>query len=261
MAMPHAEVARRLLHEHDAGEPFHALEPEAGVGDLSSAYAVQRELVELLRPRGGATAGYKIGLTSLRMQRFCGIDQPIAGVVLANGVVGTGAILQGKRYGHVGLEFEIAVRLGRDLPAPGAPYDERAVAGAVDGVAAAVEVVDDRRADYASLDVRSLVADNSWNAGAVLAEFRTDWPDLAQAAGIVLLNGVEVDHGHGRDVLGHPFVPLTWLANHLATTAGGLRAGDIVLTGSLVTTRFPKESETYCYELAGIGTVDLSVTI
>jgi len=135
------------------------------------------------------------------------------------------------------------------------------VAGAVDGVAAAVEVVDDRRADYASLDVRSLVADNSWNAGAVLAEFRTDWPDLAQAAGIVLLNGVEVDHGHGRDVLGHPFVPLTWLANHLATTAGGLRAGDIVLTGSLVTTRFPKESETYCYELAGIGTVDLSVTI
>ena len=76
MAMPHAEVARRLLHEHDAGEPFHALEPEAGVGDLSSAYAVQRELVELLRPRGGATAGYKIGLTSLRMQRFCGIDQP-----------------------------------------------------------------------------------------------------------------------------------------------------------------------------------------
>jgi len=77
----------------------------------------------------------------------------------------------------------------------------------------------------------------------------------------VLLNSVEVDRGHGRDVLGHPFVPLTWLANHLATTAGGLRAGDIVLTGSLVTTRFPKESETYRYELAGIGTVDLSVTI
>ena len=67
--------------------------------------------------------------------------------------------------------------------------------------------------------------------------------------------------GHGRDVLGHPFVPLTWLANHLAATGDGLRAGDIVLTGSLVTTRFPQVSETYFYELAGIGTVDLSVTL
>src|SRR6266404_3342586 len=177
MTLSHAEVARQLLREHGAGQDFHTLGPEAGVVDLDNAYGVQRQFVELLRPKAGATVGYKIGLTSARMQKMCGIDQPIAGVVLANGVVGTGAILQGKRYGRVGLEFEIAVRLGRDLPAPGAPYDERAVAGAVDGVAAAVEVVDDRRADYSSLDVRSLVADNSWNAGAVLAEFRTDWPD------------------------------------------------------------------------------------
>ena len=261
MAMSHAEVARQLLQEHDLGQGFHTLAPEVGVVDLASAYGVQRHLVELLRPKGGATAGYKIGLTSARMQKMCGIDQPIAGVVLANRVVSSGAILQGKRYGRVGLEFEVGVRLGRDLPAAGAPYDAQTVGQAVDGVCAAVEVVDDRRADYKSLDVRSLVADNSWNAGAILGEFKEDWPDLAAVSGVVMLNGVEVDRGHGRDVLGHPFVPLTWLANHLAAAGNGLRAGDVVLTGSLVTTRFPRESETYSYELAGIGTVDLSVTM
>jgi len=261
MAMSHAEVARQLFHEHAVGQNFHTLGPETGVVDLDSAYGVQRHLVELLRPMAGATAGYKIGLTSARMQKMCGIDQPIAGVVLASRVAGSGAILNGKRYGRVGLEFEIGVRLGRDLPAAGAPYDMQWVGQAVDGVCAAVEVVDDRRADYKSLDVRSLVADNSWNAGAVLGEFKKDWPDLAVVSGVVMLNGAEVDRGHGRDVLGHPFVPLTWLANHLAATGDGLRSGDIVLTGSLVTTRFPQQSETYRYELAGIGAVDFSVTM
>ena len=261
MALSHAELARQLLLEHGTGQNFHTLDPAAGVADLTIAYGVQRELVELLRPQGGPTVGYKIGLTSARMQKMCGIDQPIAGVVLANRVVGSGAILQGKRYGRVGLEFEVGVRLGRDLPAAGAPYDAPTVGQAVDGVCAAVEVVDDRRADYKSLDVRSLVADNSWNAGAILGEFKKEWPDLAAVRGVVKLNGIEVDRGHGRDVLGHPFVPLTWLANHLAAAGNGLRAGDFVLTGSLVTTRFPQESETYRYELAGIGTVDLSVTM
>ena len=64
----------------------------------------------------------------------------------------------------------------------------------------------------------------------------------------------------GRDVLGHPFEPLTWLANHLAKTGEGLRAGEIVLTGSLVTTRFPTETETYEFELVGLGTVRVTIT-
>jgi 2-keto-4-pentenoate hydratase len=259
MVLSPSAVARQLLAEHAQGRNFHTLAPEAGVVDLDSAYDVQRHFVDLLRPDVGHTAGYKIGLTSARMQKMCGIDQPIAGVVLAGRLAASGARLRAKDYAHIGLEFEIGVRLARDLPAAGAPYSQEAVAQAVDAVCAAVEVVDDRRADYKSLDVRSLIADNSWNAGAILGEFRTAWPDLAAARGLVKRNGIDVDQGHGRDVLGHPFVPLSWLANHLARTGAGLRAGDVVLTGSLVTTRFPQETEAYRYELEGIGTVELTV--
>jgi 2-keto-4-pentenoate hydratase len=261
MALSPAKVGRLLYDEHAAGTRFHTLGPEAGLVDLPAAYAVQRELVELLRPKLGQTVGYKIGLTSARMQKFCNIDQPIAGVVLANRVAASGAALTGRDYGRVGLEFEVGVRLGRDLPASGAPYDAEGIAKAVDAVCAAVEVVDDRHADYTSLDVRSLVADNSWNAGAILGDLTTHWPDLAAVSGAVMLDGVEVDRGHGRDVLGHPFIPLAWLANHLAARGEALRAGEVVLTGSLVTTRFPQKSESYRYELAGVGSVDLTVTI
>ncbi len=256
-----ADVGRQLLDEHRNGTRFHNLGPQCGVSDLASAYAVQREYVALMRPSQGAAAGYKIGLTSQRMQQMCKIDQPIAGVLFASRVKKSGAVLKARDYGRLGVEFEIAVRVGRDLPAMGRPYDAETVGRVVDGVSAAVEIVDDRNADFAALDVLSLIADNSWSGGAVLAEMRTSWPDLAAARGVLFIDGKEVDSGHGRDVLGHPFVPLAWLANRLIADGSSLKAGDIVLTGSLVTTKFPKVSGRYRYELAGIGTVDFTVEV
>jgi len=255
------ELARLLVQEHAAGKKFHPLGPETGVTDLASAYAVQRRFVELMSEAAGAPAGYKIGLTSARMQKMCGIDQPVAGVVLASRVAQSGVVLQARRYHHVGLEFEVGVRLGRDLPRGEAPFTRDRVAQAVGGVCAAVEVVDDRSADYSTLDALSLIADNSWNAGAVLGAFSGSWDNLEAATGIVRLNGQEIDRGYGRDVLGHPFVPLTWLANHLAEAGGALRAGDVVLTGSLIPTRFPKEAGAFRFDLAGIGAVELTVEI
>jgi 2-keto-4-pentenoate hydratase len=259
MATLDDKLARLLMKEHAAGTKFHPLSPETGVTDLASAYAVQRRYVALMTESAGAPAGYKIGLTSARMQKMCNIDQPVAGVVLASRVMQSGVVLQARRYHHMGLEFEVGVRLGRDLPRGEAPFTMERVAQAVDGVCPAVEVVDDRNADYATLEALSLIADNSWNAGAVLGAFSKSWDNLEAATGIVALNGQEIDRGHGRDVLGHPFVPLTWLANHLAETGGALRAGDVVLTGSLIPTRFPKEPGAFRYGLSGVGTIELSV--
>jgi 2-keto-4-pentenoate hydratase len=249
------------MREHAAGEPFHPLAPEAGVDDLAAAYAVQRNLVELLNPEGIAPAGYKIGLTSRRMQEMCGVDSPLAGVVLANRVHGSGVELSRGNYGRLGLEFEIGARLQRDLPASCAPFDTEAIAWATGGLCAAVEVVDDRCADYGTLDARSIIADNAWNAGVVLGQFIRPWPDLAEVEGIVRLNGCDVDWGKGRDVLGHPFVPLAWLANLLAASGEGLKTGQIVLTGSLVPTRFPAAGEHYQFELKGIGAVSVAVRV
>jgi 2-keto-4-pentenoate hydratase len=255
-------LADQLMREHAEGAQFRPFTGLLGRADVDGAYAIQRAYVRRLRAAtGAAPAGYKIGLTSKRMQAMCGIDHPIAGVVLANRVHPSGTRLHARDYGRVGLEFEIAVRLGADLPASAAPFDRARVAAAVGAICPAVEVVDDRRADYAKLEVASLVADNSWNAGIVLGEWQSRWPDLEAVRGVVRLNGAEVDAGHGRDVLGHPFAPLVWLAEHLAQSGEGLRAGDIVMTGSLVTTRFPAETEAYEFELAGLGVVAVTVEV
>lgn len=253
-------LAQRLLREHEQGSQFRPFAAANGATSLADAYAIQERFVTRLRERRGEPVGYKIGLTSQRMQAMCGIDSPIAGIVLAAGVHRSGAGVALGSYGRLGLEFEIGIRIGAELDPKTAPFTVESIAGHVGGVCAAIEIVDDRRADYAELDILSLVADNSWNAGIVLGEFRESWPELGAVLGIVRSNGVEVDRGHGRDVLGHPFAPLAWLANHLAATGRTLRAGDIVMTGSLVTTRFPTEPEAYEFEVEGLGRVALSVS-
>lgn len=122
MATLYDELARLLVQEHTAGTKFHKMGPETGITNLEAAYGVQRRFVELMSEAAGAPAGYKIGLTSARMQKMCGIDQPVAGVVLATRVMKTGVVLQARRYHHVGLEFEVGVRLGRDLARDAAPF-------------------------------------------------------------------------------------------------------------------------------------------
>ncbi len=256
--MDHPALAAELLRQHHAREQSRAL-PGLARTDVGAAYAIQRDLVRLLRAEANAApVGYKIGLTSARMQAMCGIDHPIGGVVLAHRVHASGVKLNAAAFGRIGLEFEIGMKITRDVTGP---FDLASVGACVGAVCAAVEVVDDRRADYKTLEVASLVADNSWNAGIVLGAWRTTWPDLESVRGVVHLNGAEVDSGHGRDVLGHPFAPLIWLAEHLANAGEGLRAGDIVLTGSLVTTRFPAISEAYRFDVAGIGSVAIDVEV
>lgn len=246
-------AARELVAEHRSGARFHRI---AGINDLSDAYRVQDAYIAGIIG-DNATAGYKIGLTSKRMQEMCGIDQPIRGTIFANRVARSGVHLSLADYHHLGLEFEICVRLGRDLQPGAVPFTPEGAGAAVDAVAAAIELVDDRHADYSVLHCETLVADNSWNAGVVLGAFVAPPPRLDEVEGIAYQDGVEFSRGRGADALGHPFVPLAWLANHLAASGGMLRKGDIVMTGSIVTTRFPAAPFTYRFDVAGIGSVEV----
>ncbi len=252
-------VARTLLDEHRRGARFRPFAAAAGVANLDQAYAVQRTYVRLqMEDRRTARVGYKVGLTSPRMQAMCKIDRPIAGVILGDRLHRSGVVLEAARYGRAGLEFELAARLGRDLDGDLAA-DPAAVAGAIDAVCPAVEIVDDRHCDYAMLDVLSLVADNSWNAGVVLGDWRSPPAGLDGLEGVVSVNGKNDDRGTGRDVLGHPYNSVAWVAQHLARTGERLRAGEIVMTGNWVTTKFPAQSSAYRFDLPGLGAVEVSI--
>jgi 2-keto-4-pentenoate hydratase len=250
-------MAEGLLTEHRTGVPFKSFLPQGA--SISDAYDVQDGYVALLRAEQGEAIGYKVGLTSKAMQSFCGIDHPIGGVVLAKRLHQSGATIRRADYGRLGLEFEVAVRIKSDVPPSATPLSPAGIRPHIDGVGAAIEVVDDRAADYSHLDVRSLVADNSWNAGIVVSNFVTSWPDLEAVRGRATKDGALIGEGHGRDILGHPFNSVAWLAAQLAGRGDRLKAGQIVMTGSVMKTVFPTEDAAYRFDLEGLGSVEVHV--
>ena len=231
----------------------------AGIAPKTEAegYRIQHAVHGLLAADVGARTGYKIGCTSAVMQQYLDIPHPCAGGVFAKGVFDSGVRLRASDYVRVGVECEIAVRLARDLPATAAPFTADAVAGTIEAYLPAIEIVDDRYVEWQSMGAPALVADDFFAAGCVLgpAVARTAAPDLLTVVGRALINGAEVGQGTGADVLGHPHHALAWLANHLAAETKGLRAGEIVLTGSLVKTVWLYAGDSVAMELLGLGTV------
>jgi 2-keto-4-pentenoate hydratase len=253
-------AAQSLLAAHKANLQFKSLGPPDKPSTISDAYDIQDRYVALLRSEHGDAVGFKVGLTSATMQKFCGIDHPIAGVVLASRVHQSGTTVRRADFGRLGLEFEIAVRIKSDVPVTRAPCTAEMIGPHVGGVCAAIELVDDRSADYSNLDVLSLVADNSWNGGIVLSEFAAKWPDLEPVAGRATKDRDAIGEGRGRDILGHPFNSVAWLATQLNSRgSGGLKAGQVVMTGSVMKTVFPDGDASYRFDLEGVGLVEVQV--
>jgi 2-keto-4-pentenoate hydratase len=256
-------AARFLCEEHHARQPFAPLPATLAPRTVDEAYAVQEAFHALMTEVHGPVAGYKIALTTPVMQQMVGFYTPIAGAILAGTIHATPVALRRADYGRLGVESEVAVRLGADLPAAKAPYSRDQVADAVATVMPAFELVDDRQADYAQLaaQVLTLIADNAWNAGIVLGAPRRDWHavDLSAARGVMVINGAVVGEGRGHDVMGHPFEALLWLVNMLAQQGKGLTQGMIVMTGSLVATKFVKAGDTVSLSVEGLGEVRVSM--
>jgi 2-keto-4-pentenoate hydratase len=249
-------AAELLAQARRARQRLGSLPEDCRPADLGAAYAVQDALHHRLAATGwGALAGHKIGCTTPVMQRFLGIDHPCAGGVFAATVQHERGVFRHADFLHVGVECEIAVRLARDLPAQGAPYDRSDVADAVGACMAAIEVVDDRYADYRALDTPTLVADDFFNAACVLGTPVENWRalDLAALRGRLAINGAEVGTGRGGDILGHPLEALAWLANALASRGQYLKAGEFVLLGSVVETRWVEQGDLVEASIEGLG--------
>jgi 2-keto-4-pentenoate hydratase len=255
-------AAKTIAAARRTRTPLNSLAAALAPQDEAEGYEIQRAVHDLLLPYVGAMIGYKIGCTSAVMQQYLGIPHPCGGGVFEKGVHDSGATLRAADFVRVGLECEIAVKLGHDLAPSQAPFTAGSVAQAIDAYLPAIELVDDRYVKWETLGAPTLVADDFFAAGCVLGQpvTRSQAPDLLAVTGRAVINGVEAGRGTGADVLGHPHAALAWLANHLAAEGRALRAGQIVLTGSLVKTLWLKAGDSAVMELSGLGNVSVTFT-
>ncbi|MDP6875366.1 MAG: fumarylacetoacetate hydrolase family protein [Alphaproteobacteria bacterium] len=212
--------------------------------DEREAYQVQFALHERLSQAGhGARVGWKIGCTTKVMQVFLNIPSPCAGGIFEIGLRQSPAGYDFAALRKPGVECEIAVRLAADVPLADAPYDRSNIAPYIGSVMSAMEVIEERFTDFhdEAVDAPTLIADDFFHLGAVLGQAvaPSEDLDLAALSGQNRIDDQVMGSGQGADVMGHPYAALAWLANHLAQYDVGLRAGDVVLTGSIVTTKYP----------------------
>jgi 2-keto-4-pentenoate hydratase len=152
------------------------------------------------------------------------------------------------------------VRLGRDLSAAEAPFTAASVASAVAAVMPAFELIEDRKADYKDPDQTnafSLVAENGWNAGAVLGTPS----NLGQGRSLVGIeatlrrNGVVIHTGMTED----PFAALAWVGNSALARGYAMCAGSVVITGSVIPTLVSVQAgDRLEFELADLGSTALA---
>jgi 2-keto-4-pentenoate hydratase len=231
-----------------AGRPLARLPEAIRPTDEAAAYRVQAALHHRLEAAGhGAPVGHKIGCTTLVMQRYLGIGNPCAGGVFPRTVHEGEAVLDSGRFQRLGVECEIAVRLGAD------PAGE--ASDAIAAVMAAIEIVEDRYDDFRRFDTPTLIADDFFSAGCVLAKKVEAWRelDLEAVEGRMRINGEEVGRGEGRDILGHPLNAFGWLRDNLASRGRTFRPGEFVLLGSLVQTVWLNPGDRVEIEVDGLG--------
>jgi len=195
--------------------------------------AVQHALAGLFN--ADPPRGFKIGATGRRMQEYLGIDTPLGGFMQACDVHLSRAATPFDTLIRPGVECEVAVRLGADLP-PG-PCSLEQATDAVDEFVTGIELVENRYGDPKTLGAPMLLADQMYHAGAVVgAQGSVDWRqlDIAALRGSITLADGTGDSGMTSDLMGHPLQALALLAaSPLAAAFGGLKAGQVVMLGSV----------------------------
>ncbi len=244
--------ARILAYARQSGELVEGLPPEAAPRDDADAFAIQQLVLDLV---GDSVAGWKCATPPGRA--------PSGACLGRAGFIQSPGQLKFRADRAMGIEAEIAFRLGADLPgrADGEPYTRDDIVAAVAGALPVLELVQSRYVDRQSVPEPVSLADSISNFGLVLGDAVTDWPTLDLSRLRVTLrfgDDVQVD-GVGGNPSGDPLLPVVWLANRLPSLGMHLRAGEIVTTGSCTGLLFVKPGVTVSASFEGLGTASLDL--
>jgi 2-keto-4-pentenoate hydratase len=243
-------MARWMWDARQQREPYRNLPETLRPQSIAEAYAAQEVYYRLAEPVYGAVGGAKIATTTKVMQQLMGITHPCGGAIFARTIHASPARVRTGEFVNLRIESEIALKLGTDLPASGAPWTRDAVAPAVVGAMPAFELIEDRNADYKETHAASLIVENCWNGGVVVGTPKAmPVADLVGIAGRLVINGKTVGEGKAED----PCATLAWLANHLAERGRDLKAGMVVITGSVIPTVSIASADQAAFVVGGLG--------
>jgi 2-oxopent-4-enoate/cis-2-oxohex-4-enoate hydratase len=231
-------------------------ERETGI-TLDDAYCIQEHVIARRLELGDRIVGKKIGLTSKVVQRSLGVSEPDFGQLLASMVASDSIVADSLMQPRA--EGEVAFLLERDLKGPGITNAD--VIHATQSVMPCFEIVDSRIRNW-NIKLQDTVADNGSAARFVLGDRCVPLRglDLATCGMVLEKNGVIESTGAGAAALGSPVNCVTWLANALGRHGIVLRAGEIILSGSLGALIPVAAGDVLNLSIGGIGSASIRFT-
>jgi 2-keto-4-pentenoate hydratase len=250
------ELAHALHRAEHTLEPIVALTEQYPDMDLADAYAVQLEGIrERTQAHGGTIVGWKVGLTSKAMQQMLGVDQPDFGHLLDHTRIDEGAEIKTGEMIWSRIEPEIAFELNADLKGPGVTAED--VMKATAYLIPSLEVVDSRVKDW-KIKIWDTVADNASCGRFVLGKSRVkpEGINMKLIGMNFYVDGNLTSTATSAAVIGNPADAVAWLANTLAPYGHYLRAGQVIMPGSLVAMVDAKPGGNIRAEFDHIGSVE-----
>ncbi len=226
----------------------------------AEGYAIQAEIARL---SGQNVVGWKIAATSLAGQKHIGVDGPLAGRLLANRLLESGASVSLDGNLMRVAEAEFVFRFGQALPKRATPYTVDEVLAAVESLHPGIEIPDSRYHDYVRAGGLQMIADDACASWFVLGAATTaDWRamDLVTHTVNAYQNDALAAQGSGANVLGDPRVALTWLVNELSMYGEGLQAGQFVTTGTCIVPLPIAAGDQLRFDFGAFGVIEASLT-
>ena len=254
-----------LVGARASGQPCPPVRGLLPDGDVDAAYAVQSSWVADQIAAGARVVGRKIGLSNPVVQAQFGVGQPDFGVLLDTMACAAQAPVDITRTLQPKIEAEIAFVLAEDLD--GDVIGRAEVAAATAYVVAALEIVDSRIAGW-DISIVDTVADNASSGLFVLGDRQQGLGhlDLADCAMTMRKGGESgkdgdvVSTGRGSAVLGHPLASVAWLAATVRDLGRPLRAGEVILSGSLGPMVPVAPGDVFLADISGLGQVSATFT-
>jgi 2-oxopent-4-enoate/cis-2-oxohex-4-enoate hydratase len=256
------------LRQHYGDELYQALSEGQTLAPLTErwpditiedAYHISLHSMQRRVAAGDRVIGKKIGVTSAAVQRMLDVHQPDFGFITRSMAFDDGADISliEHRLIQPRAEGEIAFVLKHDLAGPG--VTEADVLAATDYVTACFEIVDSRIHDW-RIRIQDTVADNASCGVFVLGNQRVDprTLDLPNLHMRVSKNGQPLSEGLGSAVQGNPLTAVAWLANTLGAFGIPFKAGEVILSGSLVPLEPVQAGDQFFLTIDGLGSAPVS---
>lgn len=220
-----SSIASRLDEAALSATPVTQLSEAISVQD---AYEVQRLSVLRRIERGERRLGIKMGLTSKAKMAQVGVKEMTWGRLTDEMLIEEGGHAERSRFIHPRAEAEIAFLIGK--PLAGKVTLPEAFA-AIDGVAAAIEIIDSRYKDF-KFSLTDVIADNSSSSAFAVGHWNPSGTDVANLGMTLEFDGRPISIGSSAAILGHPMRSVVAAAALLARYGDSLQPGDVLLSGA-----------------------------